>query len=166
MFSFISTLWFIRTFRAVLFWLYLWQLKEYHIGRFLDHFRTAKGRNIFMNLFFGLKIALIFIYFFLPLLVFFLMIIIYLFELTKTGLDVFLRKIKKPVLTKKTALLICLLLSFELIIIFELIFRIDSIVAFSFWLLVFDVLTPLIISAVILFFRLPLLFKRRDFYGI
>ncbi len=119
-----------------------------------------------MNLFFGLKIALIFIYFFLPLLVFFLMIIIYLFELTKTGLDVFLRKIKKPVLTKKTALLICLLLSFELIIIFELIFRIDSIVAFSFWLLVFDVLTPLIISAVILFFRLPLLFKRRDFYGI
>lgn len=42
---------------SVLFWVYLWQLKEYHTGRFLDHFRTEKGRRIFLNWKFGVKFA-------------------------------------------------------------------------------------------------------------
>jgi UDP-N-acetylmuramoyl-tripeptide--D-alanyl-D-alanine ligase len=41
--------WLIGANRAILFWLYLWQLKEYHLGRFLDHFTTAKGKGIFLN---------------------------------------------------------------------------------------------------------------------
>ena len=46
MFELIPFLWFIRTTKTILFWLYLWQLKEYHIGRFLDHFRTEKGKKL------------------------------------------------------------------------------------------------------------------------
>ena len=42
----IGALWLIRTIRIVLFYLYLWQLKEYHPGRFLDHFRTDKGKRL------------------------------------------------------------------------------------------------------------------------
>ena len=41
--------WIARTFRNVLFWVYLWQLKEYHIDRFIDHFRTKKGKKIFIK---------------------------------------------------------------------------------------------------------------------
>jgi hypothetical protein len=29
--------------------MYLWQLKEYHIGRFIDHFRTHKGKKLLFN---------------------------------------------------------------------------------------------------------------------
>ncbi len=42
----ISFLWLAGTVKSILFWLYLWQLKDYHIGRFIDHFQTAKGKRI------------------------------------------------------------------------------------------------------------------------
>lgn len=51
--------WFVRVNRQVMFWLYLWQLKEYHWGRFIDHFRTAKGMQIFMNGLFAVKVILL-----------------------------------------------------------------------------------------------------------
>ena len=38
-----------RQIKALFFWLYLWQLKEYHLGRLIDHFRTYKGKLIFLN---------------------------------------------------------------------------------------------------------------------
>lgn len=41
--------WFVVQVKNGLFWFYLWQLKEYHSRRLLDHFRTAKGRQIFLN---------------------------------------------------------------------------------------------------------------------
>ncbi|MDP2637417.1 MAG: hypothetical protein Q8P03_02285, partial [bacterium] len=58
LFDFLTIVWAIRTVKAVLFWLYLWQLKEYHVGRFIDHFRTAKGKQIFLNPLFLGKIVL------------------------------------------------------------------------------------------------------------
>jgi UDP-N-acetylmuramoyl-tripeptide--D-alanyl-D-alanine ligase len=47
--------------RHILFWLYLWQLKEYHLGRFLAHFETAKGKSIFINPLFIVKLGLVLI---------------------------------------------------------------------------------------------------------
>jgi len=58
---FFSLFWFLRQIKSITFWLYLWQLKEYHIGRFADHFRTEKGKKIFLNKVFILKILLFFI---------------------------------------------------------------------------------------------------------
>jgi len=55
----LSFFWFLRTLRIILFYVYLWQLKEYHIGRFLDHFTTEKGKRLFLNPLKILKIALI-----------------------------------------------------------------------------------------------------------
>ena len=46
----ISILWFVRTSKVILFYLYLWQIKEYHIKRLLSHFRTAKGASLVFNL--------------------------------------------------------------------------------------------------------------------
>ena len=56
--------WFIVMVKKILFWLYLWQLKDYHIGRFLDHFQTEKGkktlfnRQIFLKVFWALLFPL------------------------------------------------------------------------------------------------------------
>lgn len=52
-------LWMVGVNRQIMFWLYLWQLKEYHFGRFKDHFSTRKGKKIFLNSFFILKIVLL-----------------------------------------------------------------------------------------------------------
>jgi UDP-N-acetylmuramoyl-tripeptide--D-alanyl-D-alanine ligase len=51
--------WMLSIHRQILFWLYLWQLKEYHLGRFLDHFSTAKGKSLFFNPLFAAKILLL-----------------------------------------------------------------------------------------------------------
>ena len=50
--------WMVKTNRAILFWLYLWQLKEYHWGRFLNHFSTAKGVGLFLNPIFLIKVII------------------------------------------------------------------------------------------------------------
>jgi hypothetical protein len=106
MVSFLSFLWFFCTFKAVLFYVYLWQLKEYHIGRFFAHFATAKGRDLIFNPLNIFKVILLPLFLRLPLLVFFLIIFLYLFEFFKFSLDIILRKVKRPVFTKKAAILV------------------------------------------------------------
>ena len=39
-------LWFLLFIKLLLFWLWLWQLKEYHFGRFFAHFETQKFKKI------------------------------------------------------------------------------------------------------------------------
>ncbi len=60
-------LWFLIFLKLLLFWLWLWQLKEYHLGRFFAHFETQKFRKIFSSFWrlkypkFTAKIIVIFI---------------------------------------------------------------------------------------------------------
>jgi len=49
--------WMLGAHRQILFWLYLWQLKEYHWGRFWAHFQTAQGKSLFLNPLFLAKVA-------------------------------------------------------------------------------------------------------------
>jgi len=152
--------WFIRTAKAVLFWIYLWQLKEYHIGRFIDHFRTEKGRSLFFNFSNILKI-LLFIYFLtLPLLFFFVVFLIYIAEAAKAVWDLLGKRIKKPVLTKKTIFLILVGLFVQLFSLFLIYINVKDIYWFVFWLLILDVLSPLIISLVVLLFQPLAVFGR------
>jgi UDP-N-acetylmuramoyl-tripeptide--D-alanyl-D-alanine ligase len=153
MFSFLSSLWAIRTTKAILFWLYLWQLKEYHLGRFLAHFQTEKGKGLFLNKNFVFKIILLFLFFRLPLLVFFLLIILYILESVKAIFDVFRGRIKKPVLTKKTLFLILAGLAVEILIILFLSKYYQLILFATLGFLIFDIITPLIVSAIVLFFQ-------------
>ena len=46
---FISIFWSVVFVKKLLFWVYLWQLKEYHIGRFRDHLRTYKGKRLILS---------------------------------------------------------------------------------------------------------------------
>ena len=153
MLYFLSFLWVTRTVKNILFWLYLWQLKEYHIGRFRDHFRTAKGKELLFN---ELLLTKIFLLYFLSLnsnYVFWVIIavaLIYFAESAKAISGYLEKKIKKPVITKKTILLIAAsLLSAVLFLIVVLLVGKDlrNIV---FWFLAFDILTPVIVSAVVL----------------
>ena len=114
MFQILAFFWFVRTAKIILFWVYLWQLKEYHLGRFKAHFSTAKGKQLISNKFLILKIILLLGFLFssvfigfgfrlfnfallLPLILLFL----YLIETAKIFKDFFKKKLKKPVLTKK-----------------------------------------------------------------
>jgi len=151
--SFLIFLWLVRTTKTVLFWLYLWQLKEYHIGRFLDHFRTSKGKQLLIGKLNILKLFLFVAFFFLPLLTFFVVYISYIFEAIKTLLDFLAKRIKKPILTKKTFLLISLGILIELLALSLILFYTDTIIRLTFYLLIFDILAPLIVSLVVLLFQ-------------
>jgi UDP-N-acetylmuramoyl-tripeptide--D-alanyl-D-alanine ligase len=133
------------------------------LGRFLDHFRTEKGRRIFLNPLFLFKLALVPLFFFYPLLVFFLVLVLYMAEAAKGLLDLLRKRIKKPVFTKKTAFLISIGLLIEFLFLFVLSAYAPSVLWFIFWLLVFDVLTPKIVSLIVLFFQPLAVFLR---YGI
>ena len=158
-------------------------MKEYHIGRFLDHFRTEKGKQLTFNklLIFKILLILIFlsgfflfsfkilpppvfsqnlIYFFeffvrLP----FLLLILYIFEAVHSSFNFFQRKLKKPVWTLKTVLLVSTAIILEILFVIILSVCLRDVwgginfVAGAFYLLLFDVLTPLITSAIVLLFQ-------------
>lgn len=166
----ISFIWVLRIAKTILFWLYLWQLKEYHIGRFLDHFNTEKGKTLLFNGPVVLKVILIFIFSpivepHLPLLFFCLFLslvfIIYLFESIKIFIDFIKKTLKKPVWTKKTALLTPSLLIIEILFIYVLLINFTGFNKFIFWILLFDIITPLIVSIIVLLFQ-PLAFLGRN----
>lgn len=153
-----SFLWLIRETKAFLFWLYLWQLKEYHIGRFIDHFRTYNGKKLFLNPLFVFKLVLLFFTwyglrtcFFVPIYFVLLLLATYILEAVKAFYNLSLKKLKKPVLTKKTIILIafCFLLAFSYFFVF---YDIND-NSFIFYFLFFDVLTPFIVSGVALLFQ-------------
>lgn len=151
MFFFLSFLWFVRETKAILFWLYLWQLKEYHTGRFLDHFQTEKGKSLLLNKLFILKIVLILIFFTTsPGLVALILLILYLLEGIKGFQDFFQKRLIKPVLTKKIIFLIFVNLAF---LIFYLLSSSQKGNSFLFWLLLFDIFTPAITSGITLIFQ-------------
>ena len=166
----IPILWFIRETKAILFWLYLWQLKEYHIGRFLDHFRTEKGKRLLFNKLLIIKIFLfsfaLLSFYFLPIFrnviimpwhfyyaFWLLILILYCLETIKALKDFFQKNFKKPILTQKAAILISAALIFQFLFLLVLIQTAQQIFLFISGLLIFDILTPVIISAIVLFLQ-------------
>ena len=143
----IITLWFISQIKGSLFWIYLWQLKNYHLGRFKDHFRTKKGRDIFLNFFFLSKIMALILFNWFAFLPFAFIIL----EGTASLYKIIKTNFNSPVFTKKTTLLFCLSV-LTLIIIFKNIAFVN-IYDFSAKLLLINILTPLIISSIVLLFQ-------------
>src|SRR3989344_7283182 len=119
MFLLLNIFWFIRTSKFVLFWLYLWQLKEYHVGRFLDHFRTYRGKKLILNYFLLFKIVLavlfIFAVEFFPLW-FSILFLIYFLESVIFLKQLWSKSSRKPVRTFKTLFLT--FVSFAVVILF------------------------------------------------
>ena len=155
MFLLLTILWCIWEVKYVLFWLYLWQLKEYHIGRFLDHFDTHKGKRLvfsFEQIFkFVILVFLIFVPSNLQAFLISVAILIYLAESIFFVKALATKSFKRPVFTFKTSFLtfVCLL-AFLLLAI--LIYPIDSVTGVQ-SLLMIDLLTIFMVSFMMLLFQ-------------
>lgn len=139
--------------KQILFWIYLWQLKEYYIPRFLDHFHTAKGRQVIFNKIRLVKIIFLIlaifsfismhqienIYYIFLILV---LLIIYVLESFTFTKQILFKTVKKPKITGKSLFLIlsCVVFSFLFLILTKN--PID--------LLVLDIFLPIIVSLVVL----------------
>lgn len=155
----ISFFWLVRTLKAVLFWIYLWQLKEYHIERFIDHFRTYKGKKIFLNVLYLVKfllLTLLLINYAFFNVVFYILLTIYIAE----SFNFLMRKPKWPTWTVKTILLF--LVSLALVFLFLVkAYLLENIIPFTLSLLLFDIFTFAIASFVVLLFQ-PLFAMARN----
>lgn len=150
----IIILWFIRTAKSILFWLYLWQLKEYHIGRFVDHFRTTKGQQIFLNWLFGGKLVLAAGFFIFPAALPAALFVLYFFESAKVLQDTARGVIRKPVFTAKVFFLAAVEFAAAATAAVGLfIFFPASVTHFAFGLLLFDIFAPVFVSAIVLAFQ-------------
>ncbi len=90
----ITILWFLIFFKTLFFWVWLWQLKEYHFGRLRAHFETQRARKIISSfhwiklpkltkktiviLFFGILLEWLIIFYIFPLenVIFYLLLLI------------------------------------------------------------------------------------------
>lgn len=164
----LTALWFFRTIKYVLFYLYLWQLKEYHFKRLIDHFRTDNGKRLFLNYSFFSK-ALLVILFLISKNILFLYVItaviflLYFIESIVFIINIFRKSFKKPVFTKKA-----LFLSFLSFLVLSIFFSIivlsqKDIFQFALWLLVIDILIPFAVSLVILLIQPFVVLYRNEF---
>jgi len=157
----LSVLWFIRTTKIALFYIYFWQLKEYQIKRFLDHFTTAKGKQLIFNGLNFVKLVLVAIFFVRSAVFFYFLLALYLIEVLKTFLNISQKRLKKPVLTKKTIVLILAAVLLEIVFASILFIKIGIVFWLPFYLLIFDILAPMILSLLILIFQ-PLVVLMRN----
>ncbi len=143
-------------FRNILFWVYLWQLKEYRLDRLFVHlFETIQGRNLLISPLNIIKWAGIFAFVLvavsdkltLPYSVFIAGIII--FQSALVLKEVFYHTLRRPVWTKKAIIVVLFSLVFCLIII---LFPLANIYL---WYLLVDKVTVLIISLFVFFLAFP-----------
>jgi len=144
MIALLTILWSIVIIKAIFFWLYLWQLKEYHLKRFIDHFRTEKGKRIIFNPLQLFKIALLPALYFNQLL--WLLAFSYGIEFIFFAVKVAKKSVKKPVFTAKAVGLLVIALA----LFGGFIFILQKTAKPLFWLVLADILSPFLISGIVL----------------
>ncbi|MFZ3054362.1 MAG: Mur ligase family protein [Minisyncoccales bacterium] len=179
--------WLFKEIKSFLFWTYLWQLKNYHIGRFLAHFDTSAGKKIFNGWTSYFK-YIIFIALFLMMgsssyaypepfnsyLIQYstyiiglipLLFLVYFAEGLASIWGMIRRKIKIPQMTSKISFLLPIIFIplAVITVVFSKLFIDDylnptkwisfDLIPFAMSILSFDILTPLIVSFIILLFQ-------------
>ena len=164
----ISIFWFIAFLKKLLFWVYLWQLKEYHIGRFLDHFHTSKGKKLIFHYLLLAKILVLLGIFFSgrfgfteikPYLIYFIGAVFFIESLFVLR-NVWRKNLKKPVLTRKIAVILSTGVSMMVLVLFFLFITEFNTARFTFSLLFLDVLAPIVFSALVLAYQPLAVFLR------
>ena len=158
---FASIFWLIVYVKKLLFWVYLWQLKEYHIGRFIDHFRTYKGKRLIWNWWLLMKCFLLLGIYFLAGLgwpeaktnLVYLTVFIFFVEGAFFLRGVHRGNFKKPVVTRKTAVILTTGLSLGALVIFILFLLELSLAKFVFSLLFLDFFAMLFFSVLVLAYQ-------------
>lgn len=85
--------------------------------------------------------------------IFIILLIVYFGETAKTVLDIFKKRLKRPVLTKKTVPLILTGILLEITFLLFVFNNFKEPFQFAMPLLMFDVLTPLVVSVIVLLFQ-------------
>lgn len=183
--------WIIREVRTVLFWIHLWQLKEYQRYRIADHFRTKKGKSLILNKNNLAKAALLLVYVLLlrlpclktslgeinsafclnlyVLTAFFSMVtasIFYLAEALFAVRRIYQKQLKAPVITTKTVVLtaasVFAVAGLTLVMLSaESAYSVYFVFVLPIVLIVIDFLTPAIVSIIVLVFE-PLAVYQRN----
>ena len=192
--SIVLFFWFFKEVKNFLFWSYLWQLKNYHIGRFLAHFETYSGKKIIRSwillfkcfVFLGtllimgsatyiypdfindfLNRASVLIIACIP-----VVFLLYILEGLVSIIGLIRRKVKKPEMTSKMSLLLPIVfiplgvitavlgVSFYQSYLNPTKWIVFDLASFASAILAFDILTPLIVSLVILFLQPITVFMR------
>jgi len=147
-------LWFVVFSKKLSFWIWLWQLKEYHLGRFVDHFRTYKGKQLVFNFLLLVKIILAFvIYFYSEPIVAFIVIALFFVESIFVFKSLAEKRLRIPVLTRKTSVILSAGISLEFLIISFLLAAKTSLVKTTAILLAFDIAVPVLTSLLVLAFQ-------------
>lgn len=166
----IALLWLVIFTKKLFFWTYLWQLKEYHIGRFIDHFRTHKGKKLIFNYLLLVKVLLLFGMVYtarrgmesLKFDIVYLTAFIFLAEVLYIFKSFWQKAIKRPVLTQKIAVILSTGFSFEILLVFTLFLLEFRLTKFTATLLLVDILTPIGFSILVLAFQpLAVLLRNR-----
>ena len=156
MFILLNILWLAVISKYILLWIYLWQLKDYLVRRFLDHFRTHKARKLFFNFILLFKIVLISVFLLSAQLfsvAFSFLILLYFAEFSIFLSRIFVDKIKIPSKTKKALFLIAVSFGVAVLFLMFVSLTFKEAPQVPVWLLAFDILIPLIISAIVLLFQ-------------
>jgi len=146
---------FIWQLKQILFWLYFWQLKEYHLGRIKAHFQTSQGKRLIFDKEKILKILSLFFFKTNSFFGYFFLFFLYLGEVFFAILK---KKFKFPVWTKKTIFLFFTFLFLQGFI-FYYFYSIKNFYLFLLW----DIFLPFFFSLFLLFFQ-PFSFAWRIFY--
>jgi UDP-N-acetylmuramoyl-tripeptide--D-alanyl-D-alanine ligase len=148
----------LKQIKNFLFWTYLWQLKNYHIRRFLAHFSTYKGKRIIFNPISFLKLFVLVLFFINFDYAFVFLIFIYLVEGSASLIEILKRKIICPQKTSKTLFLLMAILTVFFIFLFQVMNSGFSLAVIL--ILIFDIFSPLISSFVILMLQPITVFLR------
>ena len=163
-FVFLGIVWFLAEIKSIFFWLFLWQLKDYHIGRFVDHFRTQKGKTAIINASVLVKVFFFLLFLGVPQQFQFLVLILIFVYIIQDLLFLrtfITRSVKAPKITLKAFLLF--LISGGLAMFFgSFVFYVKELSLQPLLFLGFDILTPLIVSAIVLLVQ-PFFVLARNF---
>lgn len=141
--------WTVHEIKMALFWIYLWQMKDYLWGRLRDHFSTHQGRRILLDAPTDIKIAFLLssMAFGKPLpanATFILFWFIYALQGAKAARDVFSKRLKIPAWTPKTIAIAGISIPLILLLSTIALWRYESLLL----LVGVDVATPLIVTGV------------------
>ena len=158
-FFIIFILWLVKVSRDILFWVYLWQLKEYRLDRMRAHFELGSARRIFQNKIYIGKIAVLIssVFLFWGVWQFFFQIIVSVFYAifgARNIYSAYLKKIREPIFTKK-AILICAISVIVVTLLGFFTYYKASTSHFLFGILLLDVLIPFIIAAIVGILKIP-----------
>lgn len=156
-------LWLIVFTKKLFFWVWLWQLKDYHFWRFIDHFRIHKGKKIILNWLNLIKLICLLglfldINFFL-----YVLFLIFFSEAVLTFYHLARKNFRAPKRTPKTIIILLTGLCLEYFLFFFIRNRFGIEKEFFSWLLLIDLSAPIIFSLLILALQpLTILWRNRE----